>query len=116
MLPISHLSGVATVLSGLLSLPLLAQTPTAERGPTGPSSIQPTPYAQTITAEDLRTHLTILAADDMEGRETGTPGQKRAADYIARQFAASDLKLIVPGDDGKNRLYAALHAVQKNLG
>lgn len=58
-------------------------------------------FAQTITAADLEKHLRVLAADDMQGRETGTPGQKRAADYIAKQFATEGLKPIVPGADGK---------------
>lgn len=40
-------------------------------------------YAATITADDLRTHLTILASDEYEGRETGERGQKMAAEYIA---------------------------------
>jgi hypothetical protein len=43
----------------------------------------PNPYAETITAADLRTHLTILASDEYEGRETGQPGQKKAAQYIS---------------------------------
>jgi hypothetical protein len=40
------------------------------------------PYAATITADDLKEHLYIYASDDFEGRETGTPGQKKAADYL----------------------------------
>ncbi|RMF04172.1 MAG: M28 family peptidase [Bacteroidetes bacterium] len=39
-------------------------------------------WAQTITVEDLQTHLNILASDEMEGRETGKPGQERAARYL----------------------------------
>ena len=39
-------------------------------------------YANTINTEDLHRHLTILAADDMEGRETGTEGQYKAARYL----------------------------------
>ena len=39
-------------------------------------------YASTITEADLRTHLTILASDAFEGRETGMKGQKMAARYI----------------------------------
>ena len=42
--------------------------------------------AATITEADLRTHLTVLSSDEMEGRETGQPGQKRAAAYIAGQL------------------------------
>ncbi|HPF11909.1 MAG TPA: M28 family metallopeptidase [Flavobacteriaceae bacterium] len=39
-------------------------------------------YANTITAEDLKTHLYQLASDDMQGRMTGEPGQKMAAEYL----------------------------------
>ena len=31
-------------------------------------------YAETIVAADLEKHLTILASDSLEGRETGKPG------------------------------------------
>jgi hypothetical protein len=43
-------------------------------------------YAKTITAEDLRKRLEIIASDDFEGRETGKPGQKKAAKYIRERF------------------------------
>lgn len=43
-------------------------------------------YANTVTKEDLKKHLTVIAADDMEGRDTGSPGQKKAAKYIADHF------------------------------
>ena len=48
-------------------------------------------YAQTITVDELREHLEILAADEMEGRETGQPGQKKAAQYIANTFEQAGL-------------------------
>ena len=43
-------------------------------------------YASTITVEDLREDLTILASDALEGRETGKRGQKMAAAYIRAHF------------------------------
>ena len=43
-------------------------------------------YAETIIAADLEKHLIILASDSLEGRETGKPGQKMAADYIMNHF------------------------------
>lgn len=43
-------------------------------------------YANTVTAADLKRHLDILASDAYMGRETGTEGQRMAADYIAAQF------------------------------
>ena len=39
-----------------------------------------------ITAADLRSHLTVLASDEYEGRETGEPGNDKAANYIAEHF------------------------------
>ena len=49
-------------------------------------------YAATITAEDLKKHLTIIAGEEMEGRETGTEGQRKAAIYIENQFRQIGLK------------------------
>lgn len=46
----------------------------------------PVPFAETITKEDMKELLTVLAADDMEGRETGTPGNAKAAQFIAKQL------------------------------
>ena len=43
-------------------------------------------FAETINIIDLEKHLTILASDSMEGRETGKKGQKMAADYIMNHF------------------------------
>ena len=49
-------------------------------------------YAATITTKDLKKHLTIIASDEMEGRETGTIGQRKAAAYIEKQFKLLGLK------------------------
>jgi hypothetical protein len=57
-------------------------------------------YAETITAEDLKKHLSVLASDEFEGRETGKEGQKKAAKYIVNHFSALGLKNISgEGDD-----------------
>ena len=37
--------------------------------------------------EQLKTDVSYLAADDLEGRETGTKGEQLAADYLAQRFA-----------------------------
>jgi Zn-dependent M28 family amino/carboxypeptidase len=54
-------------------------------------------YAKTITSDDLKEHLTILASDEYEGRETGKKGQKMAAAYIADYFRKLGLKGPVDG-------------------
>jgi Peptidase family M28 len=48
--------------------------------------ISPTKYMNTITTKDLKTHLTIIASDEMEGRETGSAGQKKAGAYLISQY------------------------------
>jgi hypothetical protein len=55
-------------------------------------------YAETITIEDMREDLTILASDALEGRETGERGQKMAAAYIRAHFA--ELGLEGPAENG----------------
>jgi hypothetical protein len=47
---------------------------------------KPDAFAKTITAADLKKHLYILADPSMEGRETGTEGQRKAAAYIETYF------------------------------
>lgn len=43
-------------------------------------------YMNTITANDLKKHLYIVASDEMEGRNTGEPGQKKAGKYLIDQY------------------------------
>nr|WP_232296826.1 M28 family peptidase [Microscilla marina] len=57
-------------------------------------------FAQTITQEDLSRHLHIVAADSMEGRRTGTRGQKKAAKYIASHFKKLGLQAPVKTSAG----------------
>ena len=51
----------------------------------------PTKYMNTITASDLKTHLYIVAADSMEGRETGSSGQKKAGQYLINQYKKNNI-------------------------
>lgn len=39
-----------------------------------------------ITSAELKTNLYVIAADDMEGRDTGSAGQKKAGVYIIEQY------------------------------
>ena len=41
---------------------------------------------KSITADELRTDLMVVASDAMEGRETGSPGQKKAGEYLIEQY------------------------------
>jgi Zn-dependent M28 family amino/carboxypeptidase len=43
-------------------------------------------YAGIIRTSELQKHLKVIASDEMEGRETGTEGQRKAAAYIENFF------------------------------
>lgn len=49
---------------------------------TVPKSTTSADYFKTISAESLRTNLTVIASDEMQGRDTGSEGQKKAGRYI----------------------------------
>lgn len=39
-----------------------------------------------IKAADLKKNLYVIASDEMEGRDTGSPGQKRAGEYMVNYY------------------------------
>ncbi|HZM00426.1 MAG TPA: M28 family peptidase, partial [Planctomycetota bacterium] len=51
-----------------------------------------------ITADDLDVHLQVLASDVFEGRLAGTPGERRAAEYI--RSVLESIEGLEPGGDG----------------
>ncbi len=57
----------------------------------------PVKYANSITADDLKKHLYIIAGPEMEGRETATEGQRKAAAYIEDYFGKLGLAAPVNG-------------------
>src|ERR1700743_2798484 len=57
----------------------------------------PAKYVKYISAEDAKKHLSILASDEYEGRETGKPGADKAANYIAAEFKKLGLQAPVNG-------------------
>jgi hypothetical protein len=48
-------------------------------------------YMKTITESDLKKHLYIVASDEMEGRNTGEPGQKKAGKYLIEQYKSNGI-------------------------
>jgi len=67
-------------------------------------------YINTITADELKTHLTIVASDEMEGRDTGSPGQKKAGEYLIRKYVADG----IPAADGTENYYQRVPAAFMN--
>ncbi|MEZ5033843.1 MAG: M28 family peptidase [Chitinophagaceae bacterium] len=56
--------------------------------------------AATITIDDLKSRLAIIASPEMEGRNTPSAGLEKAADYISSQFKSFGL---LPGNNGSYR-------------
>ncbi len=61
-----------------------------------------------ITSDFLQQHLEVIAHDSLEGRDTGTRGQKIAAHYIADFYR--ELGFDPKGDDGSYFQYYTLNA------
>ena len=62
---------------------------------------KPETFAKTITEEDLKKHLYVVASAEMEGRETATNGQRKAAVYIQDHFKKLGLQ---PGNQGSYQM------------
>lgn len=48
-------------------------------------------YLNTITSDELKTHLYIIAGDEMEGRDTGSEGQKKAGQYLVDFYKSNQI-------------------------
>ena len=74
----------------------------------------PTKYMNTITAAELKTHLYIVASDEMEGRETGSPGQKKAGLYLISQYVKNDISFPKGATSFYQRIPAAFLNAMRN--
>jgi hypothetical protein len=63
----------------------------------------PAKFAATITPKALKEKLSILAGPEMEGRETASPGQQKAAAYIEDHF--KKLGLLPGNGDSYQQMY-----------
>ena len=59
-------------------------------------------YASTITQEELKDHLYIYASDEFEGRDTGEPGQKKAVEYLKKEYEALGIPPVIEGNYFQN--------------
>ena len=56
-------------------------------------------YANTITASEMKTDLYIYASKEFEGRDTGEPGQKKAVDFLRKQYQKMNIPSAYGGTD-----------------
>jgi hypothetical protein len=67
-------------------------------------------YINSITSEELKTSLTIVASDEMQGRETGSEGQKKAGQYLIGQYKKNG----IPFPKGADSYYQKVPAAYLN--
>jgi Zn-dependent M28 family amino/carboxypeptidase len=84
----------------IISSSLVASSTFAQQAPSAAAKLSPALQAtvERISAESMRGHLTFLASDLLEGRDTPSRGLDLAAEYIAAQFRVIGLE--PAGNDG----------------
>ncbi len=65
-------------------------------------------YAQMPLHDRLKNHVEYLASEALEGRETGTEGERKAGEYIVNQF--SEIGLLPSGTSGYYQPFDFLHS------
>jgi hypothetical protein len=88
---------------GVLSLSLLAGSTFLAMGTSDPINYKKErksleEFVDVITGDLLYQHLSVLASDELEGRNTGSTGIELAAQYLAQEYAK--LGLFAPGENG----------------
>ncbi|MDZ7805862.1 MAG: M28 family peptidase [Gracilimonas sp.] len=69
-------------------------------------------FADEITIDGLYSDLAVLAHDSLQGRETGTIGEQKAANYLSKRYKEMGLKPV--GDD--NTYFQHYELVQPAIG
>ena len=63
------------------------------------TDVNPENYAKHIKAQHLKTKLYTFASDEFEGRDTGQPGQKKAAEYLKNFYTSIGVEPALGDDD-----------------
>lgn len=64
-------------------------------------------YIKAIATESLLTNLTVIASEEMEGRDTGSPGQKKAGNYLIAQYKKAGIRFPPGASDYYQHIPAA---------
>ena len=73
-----------------------ASTPAAQKSAEKADAVS---YVKAITADDIKKHLYAFASDEFEGRDTGEPGQKKAAEYLKNEYKKLGIASPIGEDD-----------------
>ena len=74
----------------------------------------PTKYVKAISEKDLKKMLYTIASDEMEGRETGSAGQKKAGLYMIEQYKENGISFPKGASDYYQHIPAAFLNARRN--
>ena len=74
----------------------------------------PTKYLNSISEKDLKKMLYVVASDEMQGRETGSPGQKKAGLYMIEQYKKSGVSFPKGAKDYYQHIPASFLNARRN--
>ena len=94
----AHMAATRPRLCGCLFAMLYCWLIVSAGAGTSAAPPQPAQFSPEISADDLRQHIGYLASEPLEGRLTGTAGERLATEYTATMFQA--LGLVPAGDQG----------------
>lgn len=72
-------------------------------------------YVNQINPENLKKHLTIIASDEMEGRNTGSEGQKKAGRYMIDEYKKMNVSFPKGAKDYYQTVPASFLNAKRNL-
>ena len=78
------------------------------------AQVQPTKYIKLISKESLKTNLYVISSDEMEGRNTGTKGQKKAGEYLISQYEKAGISFPDGATDYYQRIPSASLSSRRN--
>ena len=74
----------------------------------------PGKYIKAISEKDLKTMLYVVASDEMEGRETGSKGQKKAGLYMIEQYKKNGISFPKGATDYYQHIPASFLNARRN--
>ena len=78
------------------------------------NNTNPTKYINTITSKDLIKHLYTVASDEMEGRNTGSIGQKKAGNYLISHYQTNGISFPKGATDFYQKVPASFLNAKRN--
>ncbi|WP_396166841.1 M28 family metallopeptidase [Flavobacterium sp.] len=92
---------------GILTLLIASYSSAQTTQGTPVNELNEVKYINSITSAELKAHLTIVASDAMEGRDTGSEGQKKAGRYLIEQYKKEAIPFPIGADSYYQKVPAA---------